>query len=212
MAPVARVTKKTSGKSKQSVSDGVVVEVDGASGASGVRNDSVTGDVSKEDFAFDPILVLFTDNSSVVYYDGKEKAQEIFKDSIRQICEGTTDELLKLKKFSDGFAAPVHGLTRAERAYSEAHKPVPALVKFKDGSAFVHFLGVEYMKYMLESDYGPDELEKLEFEEDEDFDKIERIATGYNQIASARKMPEEIESVKVAPVIFKKVSPTSTSQ
>jgi hypothetical protein len=198
-------------------SSGIHKDNDSPVNGPGKNHDSIInrnhGSTSRDaKVSYDPVLVVFVDNSSVMFYDGKEEAKNKFADSIRQICDGGTEELLRFKEFSDKLEQPSHRLSHAERFYADECNPTPALVKFKDGSAFAHYLGVEYMKDLMKSHYHPDELDLLQFEEDDDFGKIEKIAAGYNQIAIARcESPSDIESVKVAPGIFKKIVPTSTS-
>lgn len=158
-----------------------------------------------------PVLVVFQDKSSTIYHGGKENAKTKFGTSVADIFEGTLEDLQKLQEFTKKMQNPIHGLTYEEVYYAQELKPRPALVKFSDGSAFAHYLGVDFMREKLKTLYKDEDYEKLEFEEDDDFDRIEKLATAYNQVASVRcKSPDEIEAVDAAPQVFRKLVPTST--
>jgi hypothetical protein len=158
----------------------------------------------------DPVLVIFKDKSTMLYFGDAQDADNIYNTAVEQICEGTLEELTKFQKFANKMQQPVYGLSLAEAIYSKEKKPKPAIVKFDDGSAFVHFLGIDYMKQQLAT-VDNDSYKKVEFEEDDDFERLEKLATAYNQIAAVRcDSPNEIKAVQAAPDIFNKLVPTST--
>lgn len=198
---------KTQGTSKNLKSDVSQVIPDSKNEETSEETDSKPS--AKQDH--EPILVVFFDRSSVIYYDGTEAAKKEFTNGIKKICTGAPQELKSLKIFSDEMEEAIDGLSIAEQYIAKTGNYTPALVRFKDGSAFPHFLGKEYIVKKLEnSSFRP---EDLEFEEGTDFKQLEQISRGYNMSASARvKNENDVMSVKAGLAYFKKLRPTSTER
>jgi hypothetical protein len=200
--------KRTKAQGKSHNNDDVFVEQDGKNPPERKEGDVPTPIVEDNG----PVLVVFVDGSSMIYDGGPQSADNKFNTSVKKIITGTLEKLQMYKSVNDDLQQPTDFLSFAEQMLLNDSDAKPALVRFQDGSAFSHVLGKDYMLSKLRDATDDVDIEKLEFEEGDDFKRIEQIAKGYNLCAAGRcENSDQLFSIKMGAKCFNKTSPTSTA-